>query len=253
MYRSLYQILNPKVDSKASGLLRVLHVSGQSAAIHLDQGALVGLVQGETVGIEAANTIFRWVNVAVVFESGETGPMPAQKRLNTAAVMNELKKVDARIAVFKELIGGCDAIFRFVGQQIDGAQQFTPQELSVSFLLDGKATLHEVQRRSQLNELDLLLIVCKLIKAGLLKPIRPHQPLEDKGRKAFLEELHNTLSDLTGPVATVIINDAFEAVGASAETLALCDIPHLFSVIALHLEEDEKQAFLGLAAKYVQP
>jgi hypothetical protein len=253
MYRSLYQILNPKVESKASGLLRVLHISGQSAAIQLDQGVLVSLIQGKKVGLEAANTIFRWINVAVLFEPGETGQMPAQKRLNTAAVLNELKKVDARIAMFKELIGGCNAIFQFAGQQIDGAQQFTPQDLTVSFLLNGKATIKEVQCRSQLNELDLLVIVCKLIKAGLVRQIAAHQPMASKGRKAFLEELHNTLADITGPVASVLIADAFDAIGAPAETLAECDIPHLFALIALHLEDDEKKTLLRLAAQYGQP
>lgn len=243
MYRSLYQILKPKVEAKESGVIKLLHASGQTGAILLEKGLLAGIVQEDNAGIEAANIIFRWVNVAVMFMQGESMELPQQKRLNTSTALDQLKKIDARVTVFKELIGGCDAVFKFIGQQIAGAQQFSPTELNLSFLLDGTRPIKEVLQKSELSELDLLLTVCKLLKTGLLKQIHPHQPMTEDKRSDFLDQLQNTLSDITGPVASVIVNDAFEAIGVLPEELAECDISYLFSVVSFHLEDDEKEAF----------
>jgi len=243
MYRSLYHIIQPKVEAKMSGVIKLLHASEQSGAIELEKGVLTAFVQGKHTGVDAAKIMFRWVNMAVMFTQDESLELPIQNRLNTKATLDQLRKIDARVTMFKELIGGCDAVFRFTGQQIDGEQQFTSKELSVSFILDGKASIKEAQQKSDMSELDLLVTICRLIKTGLVKEVRPHQPMAAEKRLGFLEGLENVLSDITGPVASVLINDAFQAIGAPPDKLAECDIPHLYSVIAFHLEDDEKEAF----------
>lgn len=243
MYRSLYQILKPRIEAKESGVVKLLHASRQDGAVQLDKGAIVGLVQGDATGVDAARIMFRWVNVAAMFIQGETMSMPLQQRLNTSAILDQLKKIDPSIPVFKKVIGGCDAVFQFTGQQIAGTQQFSQQELNLSFLLDGKLALKEVQGKSDMSELDLLVTLCKLIKTGLVKVVRPHQSMDEQKRSELLDQIEDELSEITGPVASIIINDAFKAIGAPAEELAECDIPHLFSVISFHLEEDEREAF----------
>ncbi len=243
MYRSLYKILKSKVDAKATGLIRLLHASGQQGAVELENGNVTGVEQGDLYGVDAAKRIIRWVNVAVTFVDGEALELPQEKRLNTQAALDQLQKIDARVKLFKEQIGGCDAVFQFIGQQIAGTHQFSPQELNLSFLLDGNASIKEVQAKTDLSELDVLLTVCKFIKHQLVRVVHPHQPMDADRRSVFLEQLENTLSDITGPVASVIINDAFEAIGAPAEELAECDISHLYAVIISHLEDDEKEAF----------
>lgn len=250
MYRSLYQIIQPRVDARESGILKLLHASRQDGAVQLDKGSIVGLVQGAATGVEAAKIMVRWVNVAAMFIPGETMTLPLQKQLNTATILSQLKKIDPRIDLFKEMIGGCDAVFQFTGQQIAGTQQFTPQELNLSFLLDGRMALKEVQAKSDMAELDLLLTLCKLIKTGLVKVVRPHQPMAVEKRTALLEQIENELSEITGPVASVIIADAFKAIGAPPEALAECDIAHLFSVITIHLEDDEREAFARWVEAY---
>lgn len=251
MYRSLYQILKSKVGARTSGVLRLLHADGKQGAVELNQGMISGVVQDELQGVEAAKRIVRWVNVAVTFREGETLDPPQGLRLNAEAALDQLKKVDARIPQFKEQIGGCDAVFQFIGQQIAGTHQFSPQELNLSFLLDGNAPIKEVQQKTDLSELDVLLTMCKFIKHQLVRIVRPHQPMDAARRTAFLEQLENTLSDITGPVASVLIHDAFEAIGAPAEELAECDVTHLYAVIISHLEDDEKEAFIQWTNTFV--
>lgn len=250
MYRSLYQILRPRIEAKATGTLRLLHASRQSGTIHLAKGKMVAIKQGDLEGIEAAKVLFRWINVAVIYMEGEAVADSGEERLNTMAALDQLKKIDAWVSTFKEQIGGCDAVFQFIGQQIDGTHQFTPRELNLSFLLDGKATVGDAQVQCGMSELDLLLTICKFIKHSLVREIRPHRPMEDRKRAHLQDQLQHTLSDITGPVASVIVNDAFQAIGAPPEELAQCDIPHLFSVVSLHLEEDEREAFNQWAATY---
>lgn len=243
MYRSLYQTIKSKVDAKESGVIKLLNTAGQTGAIFLENGLLTAIVQGEDSGADAADIIFRWVNVAVMFMEGESPDAPQEKPPNTSAVMEQLKKIDERVAISKKLIGGCDTVFKFVGHKIAGAQKFTSKELGVSFLLDGTNSIKSVLQKSELNELDLFWTVCKLLKTGLLKEIKPHQPLAEDQRSAFIGQLENILSEITGPVASVIISDAFDAVDISPEELAECDISFLFSVVSFYLDDDEKEAF----------
>lgn len=250
MYRSLYQILKPKIDAKASCVIRLLHASGKVGEIELDKGAIVAVTQDNLTDVEAAKVIIRWVNVAAKVLDGESLGPPQAKRLHTASTLQQLKKIDTRITSFKEQIGGCDAVFQFAGQQIAGTHNFSPQELNLSFLLDGKAPLKQVQENTDMGELDVLLTLCKFMQHDLVRVVQPHQPMDEGRRTAFLEQLENTLSDITGPVASVIIHDAFEAIGAPAEELAECDISHLYSVISSHLEDDEKEAFTQWAQTF---
>lgn len=243
MYRSLYNIVTHRVEQKSTGVLKLLHAGGQSGEIQFSDGAVCWIAQEELSGAEAANIIFRWINIAVIFLEGASINNPSRKRLNTDFILEQLKKVDTRVRMFKELIGGCDAVFRFTGQDIDGQHQFSPKDLSVSFLLDGKTSIKEAQKKSDLNELDMLVTICRLIKTGLVKKIHSHKPMAGEKRSVFLDELNDILSDITGPVASVIINDAFEAIGAPPEELAECDLPHLYSVVRHHLEEDERAEF----------
>lgn len=243
MYRSLYKLVTYRVEQKSTGVLRLLHAGGQDGEIEFTNGAVSGIAVGEQSGAEAANILFRWINIAVMFLEGASIDCPSKKRLNTQAILEQLQKVDTRVRMFKELIGGCDAIFQFTGQDIDGQQQFSPKDLSVSFLLNGKTSIKEAQQKSDLSELDMLVTICRLIKMGLVKKVHSHEPMADEKRIVFLDELNDILSDITGPVASVIINDAFEAIGATPEELAECDLPHLYSVVNFHLEEDERAEF----------
>ena len=243
MYRSLYKIIAPKIEARESGVIKLLHADGEYGIIQLDKGEIVGLVQNDHTDKAAANIMFRWVNVAVVYDIDESQDLPIQKRISTDAALKQLKKIDPWISQFKKHIGGCEAVFKFIGQKISGEQNFTPQELNISFLLDGENSIKEVQGKYDMNELDLLLTICKLIKKGLIVQVRPHQPMDVDSRSDFLEKLNDKLSDITGPVASVIINDAFEAIGAPPEQLAQCDITHLYTTIAFHLEDDEKETF----------
>jgi hypothetical protein len=102
----------------------------------------------------------------------------------------------------------------------------------------------------EMSELNVLLAISKFIKHGLARQIHPHQPMPAQERSDLLDQLQNTLSEITGPVASVIINDAFQAIGAQPEELARCDIQHLFTLVSLHLEEDEREAFDKWVASY---
>ena len=243
MYRSLYKIIKQRVEQKSTGVLRLFHASGQNGEIEFSNGTVIGLVTGGLSGTEAANIVFRWINIATMFNEGESIKNTAKKRLNTQSILDQLKKVDAWINVIKDRIDGCDAVFQFTGQSIDGEHQFSPKALNVSFLLDGQKSVRDVQQKSDLSELDVLLTICRLIKTGLVKQVHSHQPMTDEKRNLFIGELNDILSDITGPVASVIINDAFEAIGAPPEDLAECDLPHLYSVVKFHLEEDERAEF----------
>jgi hypothetical protein len=110
-------------------------------------------------------------------------------------------------------------------------------------MLDGRTALKDVEYRSNMDELDLLVTVCRLIGTGLVKQIQPHRCMSEDTCALLIERLNSGLSDIVGPVAEVIIKKALDAATATNHNLAACDIPLLFSVIQFYLEDDENEMF----------
>jgi len=66
----------------------------------------------------------------------------------------------------------------------------------------------------------------------------------------FLQALEDKLTELVGPAGSLLIEDAFSAMGMEPESLARDEIPQLLQEIGTQLDADERGALAGWSEEY---
>ncbi len=252
MYRSLYKILNPLVKLRSKGILRVWHEYGSDAEIFLSDGLIQGIRVGEKSGKNATNALIGWVSISDEFSEGET-PRPGHgPGIDTDGLLTMLAKVEKRVGMIKKLVPENDAVFRLKPTEMMGEMKFSPQKLKVVIAISGKRSVKEIVLKSGLSELWALSIISQLCQQGLALMVSAQKPMEDKEKAHFLNSLKETLLELVGPAADVIIDDAFESIGSEPELVSRNQIAELIEAISYHLNSDEQLFFKKWGIDYIK-
>ena len=244
MYRSLYNIIHPLSQERATGRLTIYHGVDELAEMHLNDGKIGRLMVGKHEGTSAARTLAKWVCVAHQFEPGPLKPDVPFHTVDINQWLQHLKKIKAMLPTFRRILGGNSAIFRFIAIG-DGEIAFTPDELKTSFLLNGQNTIEAVIQKSGLPELDVLITICRFYKKGLVQKSQDHQTLPSEERQVLLGFLRETLSDITGMVARELISDALVQMSNPQELLSKDEILLLLRMVSANLNDTERALFLA--------
>jgi hypothetical protein len=244
MYRSLYDIIHPLSQARATGRLTIYHGVAELAKIHLNDGKIGNLTLGQEEGPGAAKTLAKWVCVAHQFEPGQLKPDLPNHTIDTNHLLQHLKKIKGMLPTFRRDLGGNGAVFKFIAIG-EGEIAFTPVELKTSFLMDGQNTIQMVIEKSGLPELDVLLTICHFYKKGLAQKIQDHQTLPSEERQVLIGFLRRTLTDITGPVARELITDALVQMSNPQELLSKDEILLLLRMVTANLNDTESAHFLA--------
>lgn len=244
MYRSLYDILQPLSQARVTGRLTIYHGVDELAEMHISEGKIGRLTVGTSEGALAAKTLAKWLCVAHQFEPRQLKPDVPFHTIDTNQLLQHLKKIKGMLPTFRRVIGGNSAILRFVSIG-EGEIEFTPDELKTSFLMNGQNTVEAVIQQSGLPELDVLIMICRFYKKGLVQKIQDHQTLPSEERQVLIGFLRETLSDITGPVARELISDALAQMSNPQELLSKDEILLLLRMVAANLNDTERALFLA--------
>lgn len=244
MYRSLYDIIQPLSQARVTGLLTIYHGVDALAELQLNDGKIGRLTAGKREGAEAARALVKWVCVAHQFEPGKLKPDLPVQTIDTNHLLQHLKKIKEMLPTFRKVLRGNSAIFKFIAIG-DGELSFKPDELKISFILDGQNTIEAVIQKSGLPELDVLLSICRFHKKGLVEKIQEHETLPSEERQVLIGFLRGTLSGITGPVARELISDALVQMSDPQELLSKDEILLLLRMITTNLNDTERAHFLA--------
>jgi hypothetical protein len=244
MYRSLHDIIQPLNQARVTGRLTIYHGVDELAEMHLNDGKIGRLTVGKHEGAMAAKSLAKWVCVAHQFEPGQLKTDLPYTTVDMNQLLQHLKKIKGMLPTFRKFLGGNSAIFKFIPIG-DGEIAFAPDELKISFLMDGQNTIETVIQKSGLPELDVLLTISRFYKKGLVQKIQDHQTLPSEERQVLIGFLRETLSDITGPVARELISDALVQMSDPQELLSKDEILLLLRMVAANLNDTERAHFLA--------
>lgn len=247
MKPSLYEMLSLLVSSEKSGRLGLSHSAGLEGEIYLDRGRIAAVQARGTQGPEAAKEIAQWLNPSIEFNEGAAPPSEG-KGVPAPLYVDMLKKADRVLQQIRRTIPDNQTIVKLMLE--DGLfEDFEAKELKVALLLDGRQTVEQVLSQSGLPQLETLSIIYRLLHRGRARKLTTYQPMDTAARQAFQEAVRNTLLDLVGPAAEVIMAEAFESMKIKPELLAKEQVPELIASISRHLDPDETAAFKQWAAR----
>jgi len=130
-------------------------------------------------------------------------------------------------------------VFRPVAYEDGGEYSLDGRTLRVLLEFDGKRTVAEVAKRLNVSVGQLKPIISKLIEARLLELSTEGLPKVDRD---FFDYLTTQLALAVGPLASVIIEDAVEALGFKIGDFPVSYLAELIDTISQEIPRDDKRA-----------
>lgn len=252
MFRSLYSILLSLLTAKGTGSLQIQHSNGEEATVFLENGIITGIEIGDLQGVEAGKKIAMWVDFDTGFSLGKTTKVGLQTKISTKSYLGFLSKLDPKINKIIKIIPNNSTILQFLPGELNSLTSFNSAQLEVAMLLDGKRSVAEIIASTNQAELQALSHIFYLYSKGIAKVIEDKTPMKEEDRAEFLQSLKETLTDLLGPAADIIIGEALDTIGSSEDNIILKRIPDLIAVISDHLEPEDKTIFKTWADKHLK-
>jgi len=243
MYRSLYSVLKSVISSKSTGVLEIVHYSDDRGMIYLSQGAIVRVKTSELSGTKAAEQIFSWLSFFAQFKEKPIKITGTPKSVEqTKKIMLYLANVDKKIRKIINDVEGCEAVIALTQTGRDAKDEFTPEDQGVALALDGVKTIIEILVHSELYELEVLLIISGFVDRKFAEIKSPHASVTSDESNRFFEIVVDMLSDITGPVGEIIVDEVCDAMGMARENLCKSDIGPLLNAARKRLDTDEQDA-----------
>ena len=243
MYRSLHSVLKSVINSKSTGVLTIVHYSNERGMIHFSSGSIVRIRTSEFQGTKAAEKIFSWVSFLAQFKEKRLKVTATSKSVKqTEKIMAYLARMDRKVEKIINTIEGCETVFGLTQSGIDYKKNFTSQEQSIAFAMDGVKTVIEILIKSEVSELELLLIISQFVDKGFIEVVKFHESVSADESNRFFTILIEVLSDITGPVGEILVDEVCDAMGMAREDLCVSDTGPLLNFIREKLDEDEQDA-----------
>ena len=96
-------------------------------------------------------------------------------------------------------------VFRRIAKEKFGEFSIDNQMLTVLISLDGKKSVNEIGLHAGLATTSVVGTVLKLLQMGLIEPVEDAVPVLNKN---FIKYLKLQLSQIVGPIADILIEDA---------------------------------------------
>ncbi len=253
MYRALFSILKPLIFDGKSGVLRIDYKYEDRAFLYLKEGLVEQVETSRLKGLKAAHACMRWVSITTEFREGRADGYQPDPDIDTNAILSYLEKAAKNIGVITKYIPDDDTVFRVDASKLHQTTKLNAEDFKIALLLDGRRSVAEVLAMSGKSELAVLTHVCKLILAGVARPAPAREGMPDEERNDFLQALNKKLTELVGPAAYLLVEDAFHAMGTGPESLARDEIPRLLGEIGTLLETDEQEALVRWSKRYQAP
>ncbi len=244
MYRSLYSVIKPIINSKTSGTLDIVHYSNNPGRIYISSGAIVAIKTNEFQGTQAAREIFSWVSFLAQFKNKKLNIPPGtpNSARQTKKIMTHLSRINKKVVNIKKYISGCETVLRFDKAAMGETKYFTEDDLRVATAMDGSKTVLEILIDSELTELEMLMIISRFVEMDFTKVVKPHKLISIEKSDHFFKILSKTLSGITGPIAKVMVDEAYNVMGLTKNNLCRSDLGPLLNFIRKNLNKKEQKA-----------
>ncbi|RUM37383.1 MAG: hypothetical protein DSY58_03995 [Desulfobulbus sp.] len=251
MYQSLLPTVKPLIFEGKSGVLQIDYKYNDTAKLYVKEGIIEQVETHSQKGKRAASMCMQWLSFTTSFKEGAQGEYTLDPEIDTMSLLSFLEKTAKNIDVINNNIPSNDTIYRVDTDKLNAAKNLNAKDLKVALLFDGQRSLTNIIPLSGQSELALLTRTCRLILAGVAMEGASKNILPDHERGVFLDGLNDKLMDMVGPAASVLIDDAFDEIQASPESLAKEDLTPLLNTIGSQLEDDEATALIQWGAEYI--
>lgn len=251
MYQSLLPVIKPLIFEGKSGLLEITHKYNDTARLYIKEGIIEQVETKSLKGKAAASLSMQWISFTSTFSEGQPGQYTLDPQIDTMSLLSFLEKTVKNIEIINNHISSDTLIYQVDKEKLGKVSNLNEKDQKMALLFDGKNTIADIVTLAGNAELAVLTRTCRLIIAGVAKEGLPKTLLAADKREEFLDGLNDQLMDMVGPAAIVVIEDGFDTVNSSPETLAKEDIAPLLEAIGQSISDDENNTLKVWGTKFM--
>ena len=237
---SLLEILKLLVSGKMNGRLIVTNSIGKGE-IYVKAGQLIHCVSGSSIGEIALTNMLGWIEGRFSFENDVVAPEESIKTATEQLLFDGARMIKDWQGI-KKVISSMDLVFGLSAKGNTGAVNLQPDEWQILAQINGNRTITEIVEATGKDEFEVAKILFQLHSVGLLekteKSARPtYVTIDEK----FFEKIEKEFTNVMGPMAPVIIDEAIDELGETRNAFPQDKIAALVEKISHEILEEEKK------------
>lgn len=212
------------------------------ALFYLKEGMIEQVTTSRLQGAKAVKLLSGWVSVTTTFLEGKQGSTPPATKIGTAPILALLEKTSKNLAVIEKKIPDHSIILHINSSKLSASKTLKEEDIKVAALFDGTRSIGQVVELSGKSELVLLTYTCRLLMAGVAKErVVLKTVMGEEEQILLLHSLDETLTELIGLVAPILVDDAFAEIQSQPDMLSKEEVPLLLAAIRKKLDDTEQE------------
>lgn len=223
--------------SQATGCLTLRHPDRRQGNVFLERGRVVFVDAKPLYDIGALSTLMRWDDGRFSFRTGVQPPRRTLKDSTETLLLEASHQTDVEDRVGAPALIGADTVLvpRSLGRD-ESTVSLSLAALHVWRALDGDHSLMEIASAADLPVTVVVAGATELMQREVAE--YAVVPMVDP---AFIDGLVREAVDIIGPVAEVLVEEAFYDLGLSEEALAVSAVDELIMELASQFRRSDWQ------------
>ncbi len=237
---SLIEILKLIHSGKMSGRLMMTNSYGKGE-LFVKEGEIIHCLAGSSLGETALSTMLGWIEGRFKFESGIDAPDISIKTPTERLLVDSTQKIQDWQNI-KKVVTSIHNIFALAGGTAGGKVNLEAREWEILSQVNGSRTVGEIMEITGKDEYSVAKVLFQLHSAGLVKKLdKPLNPATATVEKKILETVEQKLTNIIGPMASIIIDEAVDELGVTLDAFPQNKIAAFIERISLDIKNEEQR------------
>ena len=153
-----------------------------------------------------------------------------------------LRKAEQTWESVRAAIPSWDAVFT-LDKERWRTENVTPIQMKVLNALNGQRSVRRVIQMTGLADLDVCRTIYRYFQRRVVRVVPEERPMETDLRNQLLDYMKQTLTDIVGPAADRVLNNAFDAIETRPDRLSDRQLSSLVTAICSKLDLKERRNF----------
>lgn len=237
---SLIEILKLIHAGKMSGRLMMTNSYGK-AELFVKEGEIIHCLAGASLGEPALSTMLGWIEGRFKFESGIDAPDISIKTPTERLLLDSTKKIQDWQNI-KKVVTSINNIFALASGTTGGKVNLDACDWEILSQVNGSRTVGEIMEITGKDEYSVARVLFQLHTIGLVKKLdKPLNPTTSTVDKNILETIEKNLTNIIGPMAPIIIDEAADELGVSLDSFPMNKIAAFIEKIGQDIKIEEQR------------
>lgn len=237
---SLNDILLLATGGKKSGILKLVR-GKETVEVYFVDGNIVHATCPIGDGEKALLYPVTWGEGTFSLLPNGAPPSPTIKK-NSPEILEEVKAMSREWESILEVIPSGKAVFRIadLGEEQTGPITVPHVGWRVLSKIDGIRNVQDIAELLRIPYAYTAKVIFNLHKSGLVEVVSPvSKPAGELVPPALLNRLTSILTEVMGPMASLVLRDQIEALGESRDTLPETKLDELIALIGREISDSQ--------------